>query len=154
MSNQLGKNASIIAWLPCLWQEVKTTLSGTTLGVVEIAPHVSPSNKLGINRSNGSNLLGKMRSSSQTTIKGHGQKSIYIKHERGCGLCQNSWREVDLYKGWTWPWPPSLRLNQRIRQRVTLVLNLPYFSNIWAIWIHSHVIWVDQCSSLLHVSDE
>jgi hypothetical protein len=100
-SNQLGKNASIIARLPCLWQgkrnypecndsgrsrncssyecvqqvryepierielvgnerehrretavfmvENKTTPSATTLDVVEIAPHVSPSNKLGIN---------------------------------------------------------------------------------------------------------
>jgi hypothetical protein len=57
-----------------------------TLGVVEIAPHMSPSNKLDINRSNGSNLLGKTRSSSQTTIKGHGKKSIHIKHERGYSL--------------------------------------------------------------------
>jgi hypothetical protein len=39
---------------------------------------VSPSNKLGIDQSNGSNLLGKMRSSSQTTTKGHGKKSIHI----------------------------------------------------------------------------
>jgi hypothetical protein len=37
----------------------EATLSATTLGVVEIAPHVSASNKLGINQSNGSNLLGK-----------------------------------------------------------------------------------------------
>jgi hypothetical protein len=69
-----------------------------TLGVVEIAPHVSPSNKLDIVRSNGSNLLEKMRSSSQTTIKAHGEKSIRIKHERGRSLRQNSWREVYSYK--------------------------------------------------------
>jgi hypothetical protein len=65
---------------------VKITPSATTLGVVDIAPYVSPSNKLGINQSNGSILLGKMRSSSQTTIKGHGEKSI--KHGRGCSLRQ------------------------------------------------------------------
>jgi hypothetical protein len=50
----------------------ETTPSATTLDVVEIAFHASPFNKLGINQSNGSNLLGKMRSSSQATIKGHG----------------------------------------------------------------------------------
>jgi hypothetical protein len=123
-SNQLGKNASIVARLPYLWQgkrnypecndsgcsqncssyervqqvryepieriepvgnerehrrkttvfmaENKTTPSATTLDVVEIAPHASSSNKLGINQSNRSNLLGKMRSSLQATIKGHG----------------------------------------------------------------------------------
>jgi hypothetical protein len=72
-SNLLGKNASIIASLPCLWQEIEITLSAMTLGVVEIAPRVSPSNKLGINQSNGTNLLEKMQSSSQATIKGHGE---------------------------------------------------------------------------------
>jgi hypothetical protein len=91
----------------------ETTLSATTLDVVEIAPHASPSNKLGINQSNGSNLLGKMRSSSQATIKGHGgsrfMKSMNvaeasvktynaksIKHEHGRSLHHNSWQEVDL----------------------------------------------------------
>jgi hypothetical protein len=85
-SNLLGKNASIIAQLPCFWQGVEIALSATTLGIVDIAPYASPSNKLGINQSNGSILLGKMRSSSQTTIKGHGKKSMY--HERGRSLCE------------------------------------------------------------------
>jgi hypothetical protein len=57
--NLLGKDASIIAWLPCLWQEIEATPSAMTLGVVEIAPHMSASNKLGVNQLNGSNLLGK-----------------------------------------------------------------------------------------------
>jgi hypothetical protein len=55
-----------------LMAENKATPSAMTLGVVEIAPPASPSNKLGISQSNGSNLLGKMRSSSRATIKGHG----------------------------------------------------------------------------------
>jgi hypothetical protein len=38
---------------------VDTTPGATTLGVVDIAPHVSPSNKLDRIRSSGSNLLGK-----------------------------------------------------------------------------------------------
>jgi hypothetical protein len=74
--NLLGKNASIVAQLLCFWQGVKIAPSAMTLGVVDIAPYASPSNKLGINQSNGSILLGKMRSLSQTTIKGHGEKSI------------------------------------------------------------------------------
>jgi hypothetical protein len=82
----LGKNASIVAQLPCFWQGVEITPSTTTLGVVDIAPYASPSNKLGINQPNGSILLGKMRSSSQMTIKGHGEKSI--EHGRGCSLRQ------------------------------------------------------------------
>jgi hypothetical protein len=43
-----------------LMAENKATLSATTLSVVKIAPPASPSNKLGINQSNRSNLLGKM----------------------------------------------------------------------------------------------
>jgi hypothetical protein len=82
----LGKNASIIVQLPCFWQGVEIAPSAMTLGVVDIAPYASQFNKLGINQSNGSILLGKMRSSSQTTIKGHGEKSI--KHGRGCSLRQ------------------------------------------------------------------
>jgi hypothetical protein len=110
-SNLLGKNVSIIARLPCLWQrkqnypectdsgcsrdrfscervqqgnykpieqidfvgkgcghrcetavlvtEEETISSAMTLDVVAIAPHASSSNKLGINQSNGSILLGK-----------------------------------------------------------------------------------------------
>jgi hypothetical protein len=85
-SNLLGKNASIVAQLPCFWQGVEIASSATTLGVVDIAPYASPPNKLGINQSNGPILLGKMRSSSQTTTKGHGEKSI--EHGRGCSLCQ------------------------------------------------------------------
>jgi hypothetical protein len=42
-----------------LMAENETTPSAMTLDVVEIAPHVSPSNKLGIDQSNGSNLLEK-----------------------------------------------------------------------------------------------
>jgi hypothetical protein len=55
-----------------LMAENKATPSAMTLGVVEIAPPMSPSNKLGINQSNRLNLLGKKRSSSRATIKGHG----------------------------------------------------------------------------------
>jgi hypothetical protein len=80
-SNLLGKNVSIVVQLPCFWQGVEIAPSATTLGIIDIAPYASPSNKLGINQSNGSILLGKMRSSSQTTIKGHGEKSI----KYGCG---------------------------------------------------------------------
>jgi hypothetical protein len=36
--NRLGKNASIVARLSCLWQKNETTPSPPTLGVVEIAP--------------------------------------------------------------------------------------------------------------------
>jgi hypothetical protein len=85
-SNLLGENASIVTQLSCFWQGVKIAPSAATLGVVDIAPYASPSNKLGINQLNGSILLGKMRSSSQTTIKGHGEKSI--KHGRGRSLHQ------------------------------------------------------------------
>jgi hypothetical protein len=85
-SNLLGKNASIVAQLSCFRQGVEIAPSATTLGVIDIAPYASPSNKLGINQSNVSTLLGKMRSSSQTTIKGHGEKSI--KHGRGRSLRQ------------------------------------------------------------------
>jgi hypothetical protein len=99
----LGKNVNIVAQLPCLRQGVEIAPSATTLGVVDIAPYASPSNKLGINQSNGSILLGKMRSSSHTTIKGYGEKSIQrcrgrslrqtcdkksIKRGRGRSLCQ------------------------------------------------------------------
>jgi hypothetical protein len=90
-SNLLGKNAIIVAQLPCFRQGVEIAPSATTLGIVDIAPHASPSNKLGINQSNGSILLGKTRSSSQTTVKGHGEKSI--KHGRGCSLRQTRDKE-------------------------------------------------------------
>jgi hypothetical protein len=85
-SNLLGKNASIVAQLPCFQQGVKIAPSATAPDVVDIAPYASPSNKLGTNQTNGSTLLGKMRSSSQTTIKGHGEK--LIKHGCGRRLCQ------------------------------------------------------------------
>jgi hypothetical protein len=58
-SNLLGKNANTVARLPCLRHGVKIAPCATTLGVVDIAPYASPSNKLGINQSNGSILLGK-----------------------------------------------------------------------------------------------
>jgi hypothetical protein len=57
-SNLLGKMRSSSQRLSCSWQEVETTPSAATLGVVDIAPHVSPSNKLDRIRSSGSNLLG------------------------------------------------------------------------------------------------
>jgi hypothetical protein len=56
-----------------LMAEEETTPSATTLDVVKIAPRASSSNKLGINQLDGSNLLGKMRSSSQATIQGRGR---------------------------------------------------------------------------------
>jgi hypothetical protein len=58
--NLLGKNASIVVQLPRFWQGVEIAPSVATLGVVDIAPYASPSNKLGINQSNRSILLGKM----------------------------------------------------------------------------------------------
>jgi hypothetical protein len=42
-----------------------------TLGVVKIAPHVSPSNKVDIIRSSGSNLFGKNAIIITTAIKAH-----------------------------------------------------------------------------------
>jgi fatty acid/phospholipid biosynthesis enzyme len=78
-----------------------------TLGAVKIAPLASPSNELGINQSNGSNLLGKnaiivasdhQRSGesrfiqsmnvAEASVKTYNTKSI--KHERGRGLRHNS----------------------------------------------------------------
>jgi hypothetical protein len=41
----LGKNANIIVQLPCFWREVEIAPSAMTLGVVDIAPYASPSNK-------------------------------------------------------------------------------------------------------------
>jgi hypothetical protein len=58
-STLLGESASIVAWLPCLWQEIETAPSAMTLGVVEIALPASPSSKLGMNQSIGLNLLEK-----------------------------------------------------------------------------------------------
>jgi hypothetical protein len=95
--------------------EKETTPSATTLDVVKIAPRASPFNKLGINQSNGSNLLVKMRSESQATIKGYGgsqaiesmnvaEASVktYItkltRCEHGRSLHHNLWREVDFIK--------------------------------------------------------
>jgi hypothetical protein len=48
-SNLLGKDVSIVAQLPCFWQGVEIARSATTLGIVDVAPYASPSNKLGIN---------------------------------------------------------------------------------------------------------
>jgi hypothetical protein len=47
----------------------ETTLGATTQDVVETALCTSSSNKLGINQSNGSVMLGKMRLLSHATIK-------------------------------------------------------------------------------------
>jgi hypothetical protein len=57
-SKLLGKNASIIAELPCVRQKNKTTPSAPTLGVVEVSPHMSALLELGKNRTDGSNSLG------------------------------------------------------------------------------------------------
>jgi hypothetical protein len=51
-------------------KENETTPSATTLGVVKIAPHMSVSNKLGMNQS--------------------------VNREYGHSLRHNSWQEVDL----------------------------------------------------------
>jgi hypothetical protein len=58
-----------------LMEEVKTTLSAVTLGVVDIAPHVSPSNKLDRIRSSGSNLLGKKCDHHRNDCHAYGKKS-------------------------------------------------------------------------------
>jgi hypothetical protein len=44
--------------LPCVRQKNKTTLSAPTLGVVEVAPHMSALLELGKNQTDGSNSLG------------------------------------------------------------------------------------------------
>jgi hypothetical protein len=72
--------------LSCSWQEVETTPSAATLGVVDTAPHVRLSNKLDGIRSSGSNLLGKNAIIIATTVNAYGKKSIHIKHERGYSL--------------------------------------------------------------------
>jgi hypothetical protein len=64
-----------------LMAENKATSSATTLGVVEIAPRASPSNKLGINQSNGSNLLGKSAIIVASDHQRSRRKSIHIKRE-------------------------------------------------------------------------
>jgi hypothetical protein len=57
--NLLGKTASIVAGLPCIRQRKnKATQSASTLGVVEVAPYASALQKLGRNRTDGSDLLG------------------------------------------------------------------------------------------------
>jgi hypothetical protein len=50
----------------------ETTLGATTQDIVEVALCASSSNKLGINQSNGSIVLGKMRLLSRATIQGRG----------------------------------------------------------------------------------
>jgi hypothetical protein len=50
----------------------ETTLGATTLDVVEVALCTSSSNKLGINQSNESIMLGKMQLLSRATIRGRG----------------------------------------------------------------------------------
>jgi hypothetical protein len=164
-SNQLGKNASIIAKLPCLWQGErnypecnnfgrsqncssyecvqqvryepierielvgnerehrretavfmagnKTTPCATTLDVVEMAPHASPSNKLGINLIERIKFVGKNVIIVASNHQRSRRKSIHIKHEhsrslfktyntkstrqeRGRSLRHNLWQKVDL----------------------------------------------------------
>jgi hypothetical protein len=57
-STLLGKNASIIAELPCVRQKNKTTPSAPTLGVVEVAPHRGALLELVKNRTDDSNSFG------------------------------------------------------------------------------------------------
>jgi hypothetical protein len=53
-SNRLGKKTRASSRdYRAYGKENEITLSATTLGVVEIAPHMSASNKLGMNQSNG-----------------------------------------------------------------------------------------------------
>jgi hypothetical protein len=52
--------------------ENETTPSATTLDVVEIAPHASPSNKLGINLIERIEFVGKNAIIVASNIKGHG----------------------------------------------------------------------------------
>jgi hypothetical protein len=51
----LGKNANVIAEVPCLRQKNKATLSAATRGVVEVARHASVLHKLGMIQTDGSN---------------------------------------------------------------------------------------------------
>jgi hypothetical protein len=81
-STLLGKNASIVTQLPCFRQGVEIAPSAATLGVVNVAPYASPSNKLGINQIERIDLAGK--------------DAIVIASDH-----QRSWREVD--KAWSWP---------------------------------------------------
>jgi hypothetical protein len=73
----------------------ETSLSATTLDVFEIAPHASPSNKLGINQSNGSNLFGMNASIVASDHQRSRRKSIHIKLECSRSLRQNLEHEVD-----------------------------------------------------------
>jgi hypothetical protein len=125
----------------------KTTLIATTQDVVEVARHVSLSNKLGINQSNGSIFVG---INATTVVSDHPRlrrKSNRRRYERNRGFHQNmesinfergwslrtSGREVDLYMYCTWPWPPyahreiytpnlvarSLQIDSRGRDRLS-----------------------------------
>jgi hypothetical protein len=102
-STLLGKNASIIVQLPCFRQGVEIAPSAMTLGVVDVAPYASPSNKLGINQIERIDLVGKdaiviandhqrSRREVDKARRGcslrqtHGKKSVYIKHARGRSL--------------------------------------------------------------------
>jgi hypothetical protein len=73
-STLLGKNASIVTQLPCFRQGVEIAPSAATLGVVDVAPYASPSNK---------------------RIDLAGKDAIVIASDH-----QRSWREVD--KAWSW----------------------------------------------------
>jgi hypothetical protein len=61
--------------------EKETTPSATTLGVVEIAPHASPSNKLGINLIKRIKFVGKNATIVASDHQRSRRKSIHIKHE-------------------------------------------------------------------------
>jgi hypothetical protein len=67
----------------------ETTPSATTLDVVEIAPHASPSNKLGINLIERIEFVGKNVIVVASDHQRSRRKSIHIKHERSQNLRQN-----------------------------------------------------------------
>jgi hypothetical protein len=76
----------------------ETTLSSTTQDVVEVALHASPSNKLDINQSNGSILLGKMRLLSRATIQGRGG-SRFVEDLNGAGGVHRNMKSIRYKRG-------------------------------------------------------
>jgi hypothetical protein len=67
----------------------ETTLGATTQDVVEASLCSSSSNKLGINQSNGSIMLGKMRLLSRATIQGRGGNRYVEELDRAEGSVRN-----------------------------------------------------------------
>jgi hypothetical protein len=65
-----------------LMVEKETTPSAMTLDVLKIAPHASPSNKLGINLIERIEFVGKSATIVASDHQRSRRKSIHIKHER------------------------------------------------------------------------